>query len=115
MAGTFAHNLQTSIYHDYVSDDGHTYLVKLEDKYTAASGLAVSTAQSISTNKRFQNQKLARHTYIHASEDAPNAGKVHRRKVICATSILTTPGAIGNVDGLTGWTYGGFIGEKVRK
>lgn len=115
MAGTFAHNLQTSVYHVYHSDDNTDYLVKLEPKYTAASGLTVATTQNIADMKRYPNQKRARHTYIHATEDAPVAGHIHRRKVICATAILTTPGTIGTIDGLTAWSYGGFIGEKIRK
>ncbi|RTL34985.1 MAG: hypothetical protein EKK48_30180 [Candidatus Melainabacteria bacterium] len=112
MPGTFAHALQKSTFHVYDSDDGKSYLVKMMPKYESASGLPVADATQINTLQRYPNQHLCRHAYLSTTDDA---GAIHRRFVIVGKNHLSSPGTPGNIDGLTGWAFGGQVGERIRK
>ncbi|RTL34630.1 MAG: hypothetical protein EKK48_31045 [Candidatus Melainabacteria bacterium] len=112
MAGTFAHDLQPSKFYVYDSDDGKSYLVKMQDKYASASGLTLADNTQVNTLQRYPNQKRCRHSYLHNVDDA---GKVHRRFVIVSKTHITSPGTPGSIDGMSGWQFGGQIGEKIIK
>jgi hypothetical protein len=111
MPGTFAHDLQPTTKFVYDSDDGQSYLIKMEAKYTEASGLTAATSGQLTTVKPYpRSQRYLRHTYI---SSADSTGKVHRRKVPVSHAEIGTPTAISTaIDGLTGWARGGIIGER---
>jgi hypothetical protein len=113
MAGPFARNDQPRTPFAYHSDSGIDYYILMEAKYATPSGLTAITGTPTVPLYPYNHKKL-RHIYIRAQEDSPNAGRLHSRRVPCKSfTPADLPTGIGDIDGLTGWTFGALHGETV--
>lgn len=112
MAGSLSITDFSKVLALYPSIDGTTYTLPVRNVYQAAGATGLTTAGPTDTHQRLFPAHRAAHSYIHTTD---SAGKVYRRRIPIVPTAATTPPTItGAIDGLTGWAYGGFIGEKIR-
>lgn len=102
----------TKVKKDYIypcdATEGDT-IISMNEKYAAVSGL---TEAGNSNAPRYPfSYKHLRHIYYHASDN----NKLHSRKIPCKRWSQTTPPPTnGSWDGLTTWTHGGVVGERIK-
>jgi hypothetical protein len=113
MAGTdVIGNLSKSTY-TYTSDTGGQWLVYMRPQYQPYSGLVLSTPTELSTLPRVPHTKLCRHLWIAGVDDSGAAPRLIRRKFPVVQANIANPPALGTIEGVSGWIYHGFDGEKL--
>jgi hypothetical protein len=118
MAGAFSITdfSKTSVV--YPSVNGTSYVSEVRTVYMntspPASGLVAYTGSPALAALPFPH-KYGAHVYIFGTDAA---GIKHRRKVMC-TPLLFSGGVPTintiSIDGITGWKYGGYVGERERR
>jgi hypothetical protein len=118
MAGAFSITdfSKTSVV--YPAMNGTSYVSEVRTVYMnttpPASGLAAYTGSPALAALPFPH-KYGAHVYIFGTD---NASVKHRRKVMCDPDLFD--GGIPDIhaisiDGITGWKYGGYVGERDRR
>lgn len=112
MAGTFQRNDQQRVPFLYPGDNGTNYVIYMQPKYAAVSGLTQISGPP--NGPAFPGgYKNLRHIYIRTTETGPTPGRLHSRRVPCAKFTGNqTPGNADGIDNLTGWKHGKLIGER---